>query len=224
MRRIRGLLLDSGGVLVSPRRGRWNPRFDFEEVLLGHAPQTDLSLLSGAIEAGDRYLRSAESSGRREDYHRAVLSQLGVTQPSRELLGDLERPLDEPVFEPFVEVADALALARSLSLRLAVVTDNWGTSEILRRLYEQVGLASFFDVIVVSEELGCRKPDSRMFDSAAQRLGLLRSECLVIDDSPPLVAAAIALGYQGVAVVRTGPLPDELPAVRSLREVVEPLA
>jgi FMN phosphatase YigB (HAD superfamily) len=223
VRQVQGLLLDSGGVLVGPRGGRWNPRFDFEDVLLRHAPQTDLGPLDDAIDAGDRYLDSAESSGRRDDYHRAVLSRLGVAEPSAALLRDLERPLDEPVFEPFPEVAGALDLAESLGLRLAVVTDNWGTSEALRRLYDQVGLASFFEVIVVSEELGCRKPDRRMFDSAAQRLGLPRSRCLVVDDAPPIVSAAIALGYQGVAVVRTGPLPEKPPAARSLREVVDRL-
>ena len=105
-----------------------------------------------------------------------------------------------------------------------MVTDNWGTSEGLARLYEQVGLATFFDVIVVSEELGCRKPDSRMSDAAAAALELPRRECLVIDDAAEFVSAAIALGYQGVVVVRAGPLPKEPPAVRTLRDVVASLA
>jgi putative hydrolase of the HAD superfamily len=211
-------------VLVGPRGGRWNPRFDFEDVLLRHAPKTEMGLLDAAIDAGDRYLGSVDNSGARSDYHRVVLSRLGLTSPSPELLCDLERPLDEPVFEPFPDVPDALTRARSLGLRLAVVTDNWGTSDVLARLYEQVGLATFLDVIVVSEELGCRKPDRRMFDTAAAALELRRAQCLVVDDAPPLVSAAIALGYQGVAVLRAGPLPEDPPAARTLGEVVASLA
>jgi putative hydrolase of the HAD superfamily len=222
--RIRGLLLDSGGVLVRPRRGRWNPRFDFEEVLRCHVPEASLNLLEAAIDAGERYLGSPENSGNRRDYHRVVLSQLGIADPSPELLLDLERPLDEPVFEPFPEVTDALSRARSKGLRLGVVTDNWGTSEVLARLYEQVGLATFFDVIVVSEELGCRKPDSRMFDTAAAALELRRGQCLVVDDVADLVSAAIALGYHGVVVVRSGALPEQPPAVRTLGDVVASIA
>jgi hypothetical protein len=33
-RRIRGVLFDAGGVLIGPVGGRWNPRYDFEDIVL----------------------------------------------------------------------------------------------------------------------------------------------------------------------------------------------
>jgi FMN phosphatase YigB (HAD superfamily) len=54
----------------------------------------------------------------------------------------------------------------------------------------------------VSQEVGCNKPDPRIFRTAADALGLPPAECLVVDDDPELVAAAIRLGYRGLAVLR----------------------
>ena len=46
---IRGLLLDSGDALIGPRGGRWNPRFDFEEVVSRHH-DVAVSELAGAVD------------------------------------------------------------------------------------------------------------------------------------------------------------------------------
>ncbi|HZF37728.1 MAG TPA: HAD hydrolase-like protein [Blastocatellia bacterium] len=36
---VRGILFDAGDTLYGPIGGRWNPRFDFEEVLLRYHPE-----------------------------------------------------------------------------------------------------------------------------------------------------------------------------------------
>jgi hypothetical protein len=54
--RVRGILFDSGGVLVRPVGGRWNPRFDFEEILLAHHPSVQVDLFPAAFAAGDRFV------------------------------------------------------------------------------------------------------------------------------------------------------------------------
>jgi putative hydrolase of the HAD superfamily len=216
---IRALLLDSGGVLVRPRGGRWNPRFDFEEVVLRHVPEVDFNRFAVAVEAGDALLSESTGTVSREEYHRAVLAVLGIDDPSSALLRELDLPLALPVFEVFPEVPATLAAARDDGVDLAVVTDNWGTSETMLRLYDQVGLGGFFDVVVVSEELGCTKPDPRMFDTAAAALARSREECLVVDDDSEIVAVAIDLGYHGAALIRRGALPTQVPTVQSLDQI-----
>jgi putative hydrolase of the HAD superfamily len=37
-RRLQGVLFDSGDVLIRPIGGRWNPRYDFEGIVLGPPP------------------------------------------------------------------------------------------------------------------------------------------------------------------------------------------
>jgi FMN phosphatase YigB (HAD superfamily) len=101
---------------------------------------------------------------------------------------------------------------------LAVVSNNWpGLDDLYRRL----GLHSLFTTIVVSAEVGANKPDPRLWRQAADALGLAPSTCLVVDDDPDLVDAAIDQGYQGVAVQRTGPRRTDTPAVRDLRELTD---
>jgi FMN phosphatase YigB (HAD superfamily) len=69
--------------------------------------------------------------------------------------------------------------------------------------------------------LGCHKPDARMYRHASDALGLEPADCLFVDDDPELVAAAIALGYQGRAMVREGAVAGDVPSIRSLTELLD---
>lgn len=75
----------------------------------------------------------------------------------------------------------------------------------------------------MSAELGCTKPDPRMYRSASDALGLQPERCLFVDDDPDLVLAAMALGYHGAAICRDGPpFPAGVPALTTLEELLEP--
>jgi FMN phosphatase YigB (HAD superfamily) len=218
---IEGVLLDSGGTLVRPIGGRWNPRFDFEEVLARHAPSADPARFAEAFAAGDRFLANAvNTTAPRDDYHRAILAELGV-EPTDALLSELDLPLERPVVEPFPEVPAVLAALQAAGVRMAIVTDNWGTGEAVVERTRAIGLVGI-GLAIVSEELGCRKPDPRMYRAASDGLGLDPSVCLFVDDAPDLVRAAIALGYQGVAICRgDAPVPvDGTPWLRTLDGVL----
>ena len=53
-------------------------------------------------------------------------------------------------------------------LGLAIVSD---TGPEAHRLYEELGWTDLFDAYVISAELGCCKPDPRMYRTASERLG-----------------------------------------------------
>jgi putative hydrolase of the HAD superfamily len=215
---IRGILFDAGDTLFGPIGGRWNPRFDFEQVLFRYYPKLAGSSFAEAFETGNQFLREAPSTPSRDDYHRAILSDLGIRQPPLALLDDLNRPLDVPVVEVFPEVKYCLSELRARKFLMAVVSDNWaGLDQVL----ENLGLRQFFDEIVISEVMGCRKPDPRMYRTASDKLGLTPAECLFIDDDPNSVVAAIKLGYQGLAIQRHGsPLRPHEGSIRSLNEII----
>jgi len=199
--RVRGILFDGGDTLYGPIGGRWNPRFDFEEVLLRYHPELPADRFAEAIAAGKRFMDTAPSTPPRDDYHRAILSELGIRNPSSDLLTDLNRPLDVPIVVVFPEVASVLAELREREIRMAIVSDNWGN---LEQAFVDLGLRQFFDVFVVSELMGSRKPDPRMYRAGSDGLGLAPSECLFVDDDPDLVLAATHLGYRGIAIDRYG--------------------
>jgi putative hydrolase of the HAD superfamily len=90
---VRGILFDAGDTLYGPIGGRWNSRFDFEEVLLRYHPEAPVNCFAEAIAAGKRFMDAAPSTPPRDDYHRAILSELGIHDPSRDLLTDLLWPV-----------------------------------------------------------------------------------------------------------------------------------
>jgi putative hydrolase of the HAD superfamily len=191
---VRGVLFDSGGVLLRPRGGRWNPRYDFEAVLDRRAPEADRARFAEAFAAGQRYLDGFDGTAPRDAYHRVILEVLGV-EASDDLLAELDAPTDVPAVEPYPEVPRVLDRLAADGIAMAVVSDAWAD---LVELYERLGLAGYFEVIVISEVLGVRKPDPRMYRTGSDGLGLRPDECLFVDDDPDLVRAAEALGYQGL--------------------------
>jgi HAD superfamily hydrolase (TIGR01509 family) len=205
---IRGLLLDAGGVLYFPIGGRWNPRLDFEGVVArfspAHDPARNPARFAAAVAAGNRYLDAANGTGSRADYHRAVLAVLGIEDPPAALLVELERPLDYPVLQVFPEVHTVLTEIRRRGFPIAIVSDNERGAE---KSFDRLGLAGYIDAHAISGNLGCCKPDPRMYAAGSTGIGVPPGECLFVDDDPELVEAAIALGYQGVALGRTLPHP-----------------
>ncbi|MEV6967758.1 HAD-IA family hydrolase [Hamadaea sp. NPDC051192] len=202
--RPQAVLFDSGGVLMQPKGGRWNPRADFEDILREHFPALSDEDLAGAIAAGDVFMAAAADAATPDydDFHRAILSHLGITG-TPELLADLRRPVPpESILEVFPEVLPTLRTLRERGVRMAVVSDAWPE---LPELHQALGLGGFFEAYAISALVGCHKPDPRMYRHASDALGLAPGQCLFVDDAPDLVEAALALGYQGRAVLRTPP-------------------
>ena len=90
----------------------------------------------------------------------------------------------------------------------------------LEALYRSLDLDQYFAGFVISEVLGCNKPDPRMYAAGTALLGLDPGDCLFVDDDSQFVSAAIQLGYHGVALTRGAePVPASVPAITSLDEL-----
>lgn len=87
----------------------------------------------------------------------------------------------------------ALQAAREAGLRTGLLSNSWGTDDYPRDLFP-----GLFDVVVISAEVGMRKPEERIFRHAAGLLGLPPEECVFIDDIEVNVAAAEAIGMTAV--------------------------
>jgi putative hydrolase of the HAD superfamily len=216
---VQAVLFDSGGVLIRPIGGRWNPRFDFEATVMAHHPDLDQQRLDVGISAGDAFLANSATTPDHDDYHRVVLGAMGIEATPR-MLDDLTREVDpRRVVEAYPEACGVVGTLRMSGVRLAVVSDAWPD---LPRLHDAVGLGGVFEVYAISAELGCQKPDPRMYRHASDRLGLAPEACVFLDDDPHLVAAAIELGYVGYAVCRGGrPVSPTVPSIRDLTELLD---
>ena len=214
------MLLDSGGVLMGPRGGRWNPRSDFEANLAEHHPDLDPAAVAAAIVVGDDWLNVASSaSAPYEDYYRVILAELGIVATD-DLLASLLRERDPSYFvKAYPEVLDVIAELRARDIRLAVVSDAWPE---LPDLHRGLGMVDCFEIYAISAVLGCTKPDPRMYRHASDGLGLEPHECLFVDDVPDLVIAAMELGYEAVMMRRNGEdVPAGIDAITNLRELLD---
>lgn len=96
---------------------------------------------------------------------------------------------------------DAVAAADELRARgVPVAVASGSPRERLDRTLARAGLA--FAVSVAGDEVPRGKPAPDMFLAAAERLGVAPADCVVVEDSPPGVAAGRAAGMHTLAVCR----------------------
>ena len=106
-----------------------------------------------------------------------------------------------------VRIEGAIQLVRSLPEgRWAVATS--GTREIAATRLAYAGLP-MPAVLVTADDVERGKPDPEAYMLAAERLGMPPERCIVIEDAPTGIAAALAAGMRVVAVATTFPR-DEL--------------
>jgi 2-haloacid dehalogenase len=75
---------------------------------------------------------------------------------------------------------------------------------------EHFGILQLIDRYVVSGAEGLVKPDPRLFHVLLDRYGLKAEECTFVDDNPDNVAAARALGMEGIVFHGAGDLRKQL--------------
>jgi putative hydrolase of the HAD superfamily len=123
-------------------------------------------------------------------------------------------------FEPFADVAPALATLRENGLRLVVVS-NWDCS--LAEVLERVSLRPLLDGVVTSAQVGAAKPDPAIFAQALTMAGVRAPEALHAGDTiEDDVEGARAAGVAPVLVRRDGGRegPAGVPVIASLSELL----
>jgi HAD superfamily hydrolase (TIGR01509 family) len=88
--------------------------------------------------------------------------------------------------------------ARALGLRRAVASSSscgWVDGWLRRH-----GIRELLDVVVARDDVARVKPDPELFLLAAERLGVTPASCVVFEDSPNGMRAALAAGMRCVAV------------------------
>ncbi len=73
-----------------------------------------------------------------------------------------------------------------------LLSNSWG-GEYPRHMF-----ADMFDAVVISSEVGMRKPEPQIFLHAAELLRLSPQECVFIDDIEANITAAEQVGFTGV--------------------------
>jgi len=126
-----------------------------------------------------------------------TIARTGAGAAARdELLGGWLR------LEPFAEVAAALAALRDGGARLAAISN--GTPAMLAQALASAGLLTALDEIVSVDEVRVYKPDARVYQHAASRLGAPAGEITFVSAHAWDAAGARAAGMGVARVQRRG--------------------
>ncbi|MEW1634673.1 HAD-IA family hydrolase [Streptomyces sp. NPDC093801] len=101
-----------------------------------------------------------------------------------------------PVFDGIGELLPAL---RARGFKLAVATGKAG--ERARSLLDELGLLSFFDHVIGSDEVARPKPAPDIVEHALALLGLSPDEAVMVGDAPTDIASARGAGVASAAAL-----------------------
>ena len=181
---MRNIIFDFGNVLV-----QWHPEQVYGEYFgdeakawwfLRHVADLDWRQRIDAGESQDACI--AELKARQPEYAEAI--ELYRSHWREMLTGEMPG-MRELLIELRVKGYEIYGLT------------NW-SMETFPEAREHFGILQLIDRYVVSGAEGLVKPDPRLFQVLLDRYHLNAEECTFIDDNPDNVAAACALGMEGI--------------------------
>jgi putative hydrolase of the HAD superfamily len=178
----RGLLVDYGGVLTSNLFDSFRSFCELE----GLQPE----------EIGRRFRRDPACRDLLIALETGQLPEEEFEQRFGEILGVDGVGLIDRLFAgsgPEHDMLEAVLRARRSGVRTGLVSNSWGT-----RRYDRERLAELFDGVVISGDVGIRKPAPEIYELGAERIGVAPSECVFVDDLPFNLQPAAELGMATV--------------------------
>jgi epoxide hydrolase-like predicted phosphatase len=181
-RAYRGLLVDYGGVLTTDLFASFNAFCEQE-----------------GLEPGEIGRRFREDRASRElliSLETGVLPEQEFELQLGALLGVSGPGLIERMFagsSPDEQMLDAVGRARSAGIRTGLVSNSWSISH-----YDREQLATLFDAVLLSGEIGIRKPSPEIYTLGAEQIGVEPGACVFVDDLPFNLEPAEALGMATV--------------------------
>jgi epoxide hydrolase-like predicted phosphatase len=194
---LRAVLIDWGGVLTQPitetvRTWIAADQIDWERYVAVVGPWL-----------ADAY--AASGDGAVNPVHALERGECTVTEFERLLAGLLIRIDGGPVLadglltrmlsagRPVPAMYQLIRELRGKGVRTALLSNSWGPTG-----YPRDDFPDLFDAVVISGEVGMRKPEPRIFHHAAALLDLEPAHCVFVDDLEANVKAAVGCGMTGV--------------------------
>jgi putative hydrolase of the HAD superfamily len=191
----RGVILDWGGVMTNPIRDMVAVWLDDEDVDHEHYAAVMRPWVTGAYEQnGEANPIHALERGECtvEEFERLLAARIARRDGVQVLAeGLLTRMFTGSTLAG--PMRNAVQAIRAAGLRTGLLSNSWGMADYPRHLFP-----GMFDVVVISGEVGMRKPEERIFRHAAGLLELEPAECVFIDDIEVNVTAAEALGMTAI--------------------------
>jgi epoxide hydrolase-like predicted phosphatase len=191
---LKGLIVDYGGVLTSA----------LQDTMSAWAESDGIVLDDFSTAMKDWLGTSYGDDARTNPIHALERGEIQIPHFEEQLAARLRTRDGRPVeaeglltrmfagFETQPVMFEVLRQARAAAIRTALLSNSWGLD------YPREGWDELFDAVVISGEVGMRKPEPGIFHHAAEALGLAPEQCVMVDDLTPNVKGAVAIGMVGV--------------------------
>lgn len=195
MTKFDAVIVDFGGVLTTPLDQSMIAFAEAEGIELEHLVRAALGVYAG--ERDDLVTQFETGQMSESEFASAFaarLSELSGKEISAEglvgrIFGGLR--LEEDMLE-------AIAGVKGAGFKTGLLSNSWGVD-----YYPIDKLQPLFDALVISGEVGMRKPDPEIFHLTTERLGVAADRCVFVDDHPGHLKAAQEVGM--TTVLHRGP-------------------
>lgn len=206
---FRGLIVDWGGVLTNDISSAMSAWADVESVNLA-----DLGRVMG------QWLGpNTQAATMVNPVHALERGEMAVPHFEERLADELASITGQPVnadgllerlFGAFESAPDMNALvrrARQAGISTALLSNSWGNR------YPDHLFDGMFDAVVISGQVGMRKPDAEIYYYTLDQVQLSPKECVFVDDMAHNVTAAVGLGMAGIVHTSYRSTASELEAI-----------
>ena len=188
---MQGLIVDWGGVLTMPINtavGGWLKATGVDHKHYGEVVRRWVEPLAGEGSPVHRLERGELPVEEFEHLLSAALARAGSPVEARGLIAKMFADLAG--YEE--SMTSLLTRARAAGIRTALLSNSWGNE------YDRSDWHEMFDAVVISGEVGMRKPERGIFELVLDRIGLPAAECVFVDDMAHNIVAAEQAGLVGI--------------------------
>jgi putative hydrolase of the HAD superfamily len=179
----RGLLIDFGGVLTTDLFASFGAFCSAE----GIDPDRVRDIFRSDEDARRLLIDLETGKIDEEEFEPAFARMLGV----EEAAGLIERLMGGA--KPDHRMMNAVRAARDQGVRTGLVSNSWGV-----RRYDHDLLGELFDGVVISGEVGIRKPSRQIYVLGAEAIDTAAEECVFVDDLEFNLKPARELGMAAI--------------------------
>ncbi len=218
---MKAIFLDAGGVIT---RLKASKPVVFREASASRGLDLSMRRVQAAFESADTLLKQGQQM-MLSDYPRfkarymeILRSETGLGDELEAVYGEYMQLLQSPRFRSLYEDAPpALQALRDRGLLLGVLSN---ASQELIPLLLRMGVAYFFDTLVISQLVGYEKPQTEIFRVALESLEVRPEEAFHVGDSYYYdYLGASNAGLKAVLLDRDGSCNDQVPKIGSLQEL-----
>jgi epoxide hydrolase-like predicted phosphatase len=216
---VDAVVLDYGGVLTTPVRDSISAWLERDGIDPRSFSRTLKKWLSRSAPEGTpiHRLETGELSGAQFDALLAVelVTNDGAAVASEGLLQSLFADMRPDAL--MFSLVDEL---RALGIQVALLSNSWGNS------YPRQRIDALFRPVVISSEVGLRKPNADIFEHTLKQLDLPPEHVVFVDDAEPNIEGASRMGMNTILHIDAESTRRELarlvpglsPTIRQLEE------